>query len=71
MNTGHRHPSDSTEQVQAQKEILLLINQEYNLNLTSKKILIDDTLFQVDGYSEEPPVLCEIYSRIGKMKVAP
>lgn len=65
-----RHPSDSTEQVHAQKEILLLINQEYNLNLTSKKILIDDTLFQVDGYSEEPPVLCEIYSRIGKMKVA-
>lgn len=66
----NRHPSDSTEQVQAQKEILLLINQEYNLNLTSRKILIDDTLFQVDGYSEEPPILCEIYARIGKMKVA-
>ena len=65
-----RHPSDSSEQIQAQKEILLLINQGNNLNLASKKILLNDTLFQVDGYSEDPPTLCEIYSRIGKMKVS-
>lgn len=70
MKPKNRHPSDSTEQVQAQKEILQLINQECNLDLTSKKILIDETLFQVDGFSEDPPILCEIYARIGKMKVA-
>lgn len=65
-----RHPSDSSEQIQAQKEILSLINQEYHLSLTSKKILIDNTFFQADGYSENPPVLCEIYAHIGKLKSA-
>jgi len=64
------HPSDSSEQQQAHKEILLLLNEKYQLNLESRKVLINDTLFQVDGYSENPPILCEIYSRIGRMKVA-
>jgi len=65
-----RHPSDSSEQRLAQKEILSLLNEKYQLKLESKKVLINDTLFQVDGYSENPPILCEIYSRIGRMKVA-
>lgn len=65
-----RHPSDSTEQQLAHKEILSLLNAKFQLNLESRKVLISDTLFQVDGYSENPPILCEIYSRIGKMKVA-
>lgn len=65
-----KHPSDSTEQQLAHKEILSLLNEKHQLNLESKKVLINDTLFQVDGYSENPPILCEIYSRIGKMKVA-
>jgi hypothetical protein len=65
-----KHPSDSTEQQLAHREILLLINQLFNLNLVSKKLLLENTLFQVDGYSEDPAILCEIYSRIGPMKVA-
>lgn len=64
------HPSDSTEQQFAHKEILALLNAKYQLNLESRKVLINDTLFQVDGFSENPPILCEIYSRIGRMKVA-
>ena len=65
-----KHPSDSSEQQQAHKEILSLLNDNYQLKLVSRKVLTNDTLFQVDGYSENPPILCEIYSRIGKMKVA-
>jgi len=65
-----RHPSDSSEQQLAHKEILSLLNEKYQFNLESKKVLINDTLFQIDGYSENPPILCEIYSRIGRMKVA-
>ncbi|HMN24808.1 MAG TPA: hypothetical protein PKE38_09925 [Ignavibacteriaceae bacterium] len=65
-----KHPSDSTEQHIAHKKILFLLNEKYQLKLESRKVLINDTLFQVDGYSENPPILCEIYSRIGKMKVA-
>ncbi|MBL1121396.1 MAG: hypothetical protein D8M26_00735 [Ignavibacteriae bacterium] len=64
------HPSDSSVQQLAHKEILKLINENHNLKLASQKVLLDNTLFQVDGYSAEPPILCEIYSRIGKMKVA-
>ena len=70
MIKKQRHPSDSSEQQLAHKEILALLNQTHNLNLISKKILVEDTLFQSDGYSEDPPIICEIYSRIGKMKVA-
>ena len=70
MNSKQHHPSDSSEQQQAHKEILVLLNKTHNLNLASKKLLIGDTLFQSDGYSDEPPIMCEIYSRIGEMKVA-
>lgn len=65
-----KHPSVSSEQQLAHKEILFLINNNSKLNLLSQKVLLDNTLFQVDGYSENPSILCEIYSRIGKMKVA-
>lgn len=68
--TKEKHKSDSTEQQLAHKEILSLLNAKYHLTLASRKVLINDTLFQVDGYSEDSPILCEIYSRIGKMKVA-
>ena len=64
------HPSDSSEQRQAHKEILALVNDKFKLQLEDRKVLTDNILFQVDGYSEEPPILCEIYSRIGKMRVA-
>lgn len=65
-----KHPSDSSEQQLAHKEILRLINENHNLKLASQKVLLDNTLFQVDGHSVDPPILCEIYSRIGQMKVA-
>jgi len=45
----HPHPSDSSEQIEAQKEILSILNQTHNLNLKSSKLLFEDTLFQVDG----------------------
>ena len=47
-----------------------MLNQTYNLKLKSSKLLFEDTLFQVDGYSSEPPILCEIYARVGEMKIA-
>lgn len=65
-----KHPSDSTEQQKAEKKVLSLINKKYKLNLVSRKVLMDGTTFQLDGYSENPPVLCEIYSHIGKLKPA-
>ena len=64
------HPSDSIEQQKAEKKVLSLINKKYKLKLVSKKVVVDGTSFQLDGYSENPPVLCEIYSHIGKLKPA-
>ena len=65
-----KHASDSTEQQTAEKKVLSLLNKKYNLKLANKKIVLQSTTFQLDGYSENPPVLCEIYSRIGKLKPA-
>ncbi|QQS34785.1 MAG: hypothetical protein IPM56_10980 [Ignavibacteriales bacterium] len=50
------HPFDSTEQQLAHTEILQLLNQQNNLKLVSKKLLIGETLFQSDVYSACPPV---------------
>lgn len=64
------HPSDSSEQRLAEIQVLASLNKELNLNLISAPVIVNNTLFQLDGYSEDPPVLCEIYSRIGKLKPA-
>ena len=65
-----KHPSDSTAQQFAEKKILALLNKKHNFKLVNHKVVIDGTAFQLDGYSEKPPVLCEIYSRIGRLKPA-
>ena len=64
------HSSDSTEQQQAHKEILALINEKYDLSLEDRKELIKNVLFQVDGCSVNPPILCEISTHIGILKPA-
>jgi hypothetical protein len=64
------HASDSTEQQKAEEKVLSLLNKNYKLKLVSEKLVVNGTTFQLDGYSENPPVLCEIYSRIGKLKPA-
>jgi hypothetical protein len=62
------HPSDPTEQRLTEIEVLSLLNKKLKLTLISKSIVVNNILFQLDGYSEKPPVLCEIYSRIGRLK---
>jgi hypothetical protein len=63
------HPSDSTEQRLAEIEVLTSLNKQLKLNLISAPVIVNKTKFQLDGYSEKPPVLCEIYSRIGELKI--
>ena len=46
------------------------LNEQLNLNRTCKPVIVNKTLFQLDGYSETPLVPYEIYSRIGEMSVA-
>ena len=65
-----KHASDSTEQQSAEIKALSLLNKKFNLKLVNKRVILNSTKFQLDGYSENPPVLCEIYSRIGKLKAA-
>lgn len=64
------HPSDSRVQREAEPIIIKRINNDLSLNLISKKIQIEGVKFEFDGYSEDPPIICEVYSRIGELKSA-
>jgi len=64
------HPSDSKEQRESEKIILEIINESEKLKLKPTKLIIDGISFNLDGYSERPSVLCEIYSHIGRLKPA-
>lgn len=66
-----KHPSDSEIQKEAESEILVQISKDIGCKLRSKKIGVTDGVeLEIDGYSENPPVLCEVYSHIGKLKRA-
>lgn len=67
---NNSHPSDSRVQREAEPIIIKCINKDLLLKLVSKKVKVEDVSFEFDGYSEHPPVLCEVYSRIGKLKSA-
>jgi len=64
------HQSNVTAQQLAHKEILSLLNEEYQLELKCSNIIINKVLFQIDGYTEKPSILCVICPSIGKIKVA-
>lgn len=65
------HPSDSTVQQQAEILIIKAVEDKLNLNrdsISPKRIPLKNTYVELDGYSNEAPVLCEVYAHIGAMK---
>lgn len=67
----HLHSSNSEVQLNAHSSILKIFNHQKKTKLISvDDYSIEGKHFQVDGYSENPPILCEIFARIGKMKSA-
>ncbi len=64
-----KHLSDSTEQQTAEGFILEELSSSIGVKLKPSKLsLSPDTSVQVDGLNEKKKVICEIYSRIGKLK---
>jgi len=63
-----RHPSDSTEQLKAEAELIRKLNQRFNWNLSNHTVAPDGrSPLQLDGYSSTDRVICEAYAHIGKI----
>src|SRR4030042_3114559 len=64
-----RHPSSSNEQQAAGIALVIALSQHLGVPLESKVLdLGRDCTVQIDGYSDEPPVICEAYAHIGKLR---
>lgn len=64
-----KHLSDSTEQQTAEGFILEELSSTIGVELKPGKLyLSSNTTVQIDGINEKKKVICEIYSRIGKLK---
>ena len=65
----HVQDSRSDEQQEAEGIILASVNSELGLSLSSEKLrLSEKVVVQLDGLDEGNRVVCEIYSRIGKLR---
>ena len=62
------HPSRSDEQRQAGAALVEALATYLGIPLQDKLLELDGCSAQVDGYSEEPPVLCEAWAHVGKPK---
>lgn len=63
------HPSSSNEQQAAEIALVKALSAHLDIPLVSKVLeLGSDCAMQIDGYSDEPPVICEVWAHIGKPK---
>jgi len=66
-----RHPSDSSDQLDAEIELIQKVAVRLGCFLKNKALSVGSKQpLQIDGYSESPRVLCEAYARIGVLKPA-
>jgi hypothetical protein len=63
------HPSSSNEQQAAGIALVNAFSHYLGVPLESKVLeLGGDCTVQIDGYSDEPPVICEAWAHIGKLR---
>ncbi len=63
------HPSSSNEQQAAGIALVNALSDHLGIALESKVLQLgDDCTIQIDGYSDEPPVVCEAWAHIGKLR---
>ena len=63
------HASDSREQQQAENSIRALLVKEVGCPLAEETLSLGNgVMVKIDGVNHQRRVLCEIYSRIGKLK---
>ena len=65
------HPGDSTEQRQAEDQLLKKLSHRLNVHLAKKSFDLGPmTRSAVDGYCDSPRIYCEVWAHIGKPKSA-
>jgi hypothetical protein len=71
MNSSNKeiHPSDSTPQKDAEAEMRIFLQKKFGCDLNPETIrnTVGDSL-EIDGYSKQARILCEIYAHIGSLK---
>lgn len=61
---------NSKEQRDAERWLLKRLSEEVETDLRSKNIKLDESWMELDAFSEDPPVLGEIWAHIGSPKSA-
>ena len=68
IRTG-KHPSNSNVQISVEHQILKKLGTELGCELLPKSLVsLDGRKVEIDGYSDKPKILCEIYAHIGGLK---
>ena len=62
------HPSDSSEQRKTEPILITGLSKQLGVALQGRKLDLTNCKIQIDGYSDNPPVMCEASSRIGEPK---
>jgi hypothetical protein len=71
QNHMPKHPSHSDEQLDAEAEIIQKVSVQVGSDLRKKSLPVGSKQpIQIDGFSQNPPILCESYARIGELKPA-
>ena len=63
-----RHPSDSSEQRDAEVALIAGLSKELGVPLQKRELDLTTCVIQIDGYSENPPIMCEAWAHRGKPK---
>ena len=63
-----RHPSDSSEQRDAEVDLITGLSKELGVTLQKRELDLTTCTIQIDGYSENPPIMCEAWAHRGKPK---
>ena len=63
-----RHPSDSSEQRKAEVALIAGLSKELGVSLQKRELDLTTCAIQIDGYSENPPIMCEAWAHRGKPK---
>jgi len=65
----NEHPSSSTVQKEAEKELLKILGQKLKCVLEPHEIKVcEKSSVQIDGFSDKGRILCEVYAHIGSLR---
>lgn len=65
----NEHPSDSVVQQNAEIELLQILGRKLTHNLKPHNIRLNNkSSIQIDGFSAEGRILCEVYAHIGALR---